>query len=106
MAEKLVERAPYSMFSKTPVYSVNGETVHGLMQDPVVPDASDDMFTVKDVEGSRLDTISENFYGTPQLWWVLARVNNIQDPMLGVRQGTKIRIPLKSRLATNGVLDI
>lgn len=106
MAEKLVERTPYSMFSKTPVYSVKGDTVHGLMQDPVVPDASDDLFSVQDVEGSRLDSISDNFYGTPLLWWVIARVNNIQDPMVGVPQGTKLLIPSKTRLANAGVMDI
>lgn len=106
MSVILVERSPYSMFAKTPVYEVGGEIVHGLMQDVVVPDATDSTFTVRGAEGGRLDSISNMFYGTPSLWWVIARANNIQDPLLDIAQGTNLRIPSRTRLANDGVLDI
>ena len=55
---------------------------------------------------NRLDAISYKFYGTPALWWVLARVNDIADPLVGVEPNAMIRVPTKARLASEGVLNV
>lgn len=98
------------MFPLTPIYEseVDGENVivFGLMQDAVVPDPSDIVFTVPPAGVHRLDLISNDFYGVPDLWWVIARVNGILDPLVGVANGAKIRVPTKARLAQEGVLSV
>lgn len=93
------------MFSATPVYEVDGEVTFGLMRDSVVPDASDQVYTVTQVGERRMDLISKLFYGTPHLWWAIAMVNDIQDPFAGTKFGTKLRIPTKARLANLGILN-
>lgn len=53
---------------------------------------------------NRLDLISYKFYKTPFLWWVIASVNHIDNPMV-VDVGIVLRIPSLSELyAPGGVL--
>jgi len=106
MAGQRIELPPYSMMAKTPVYDVNNTIVFGLMADIIVPDLSDTLFVIPTEGVNRLDLISDEFYGTPELWWVLARVNNIQDALVGVPVGTTVRIPTKARLASAGILNV
>ena len=96
----------YSMFATTAVYEVAAGIVFGLMRDVVVPDPSDATFKVPPNAKFRLDLISAKFYGTPALWWVLARVNNIEDPLVGATVNTNIRVPTIQRLAAQGVLSV
>lgn len=106
MIAQRIELPQFSMFTKTLVYEVNGVAVPGLLRDAVVLDPSDLTFTVPPGGVHRLDLISNQFYGTPQLWWVIAAVNNIVDPLYGVEQGTQLRIPTRSRLSAEGVLTV
>jgi hypothetical protein len=101
-----IQLPQYSMFTKTLVYEVGGQGVFGLLRDTVVPDPTDIAFTVPPGGVHRLDLISYQFYGTPQLWWVIAAVNNIVDPLYGAEDGTQLRIPTRSRLASEGVLTV
>lgn len=103
------------MFSATPAYSgVNAEIegswqkviVFGLMVEAVVPDATDVLYTVPQAGEGRLDLISQQFYGTPELWWAVALVNNLVDPLIGFLAGQTIRIPQKTRLASEGLLSV
>lgn len=94
------------MFLTTPVYNVNNDIVFGLMADVIVPDITDQLFVVPLAGVNRLDLISDEFYGTPSLWWVIARVNNIQDALVAVPVNTTIRVPTKDRLAAAGVLNV
>lgn len=41
----------------------------------------------------RLDILSNVYYHTPLLWWVLALANNIRDPFNEVFVGKTLRIP-------------
>jgi hypothetical protein len=106
MAGQRVELPPYSMFATTPVYDAADQVVFGLMKDVIVPDASDELFTVPPGGETRLDSISYKFYGTPALWWVLARVNDVEDPLVGVALNAQLRIPTKARLASEGILNV
>jgi len=92
------------MWLNTPIYEIAGETVHALRRDATVADASDQLYVVPQVAKDRLWLVSELFYGTDELWWVLAEVNNMQDPLI-LDMGTKLRIPLRSRLADEGILN-
>lgn len=100
-----VELAPFSMLMTTPLYEVGGVVVPGLMTAPVVPHSSDTVYTVTVAGERRLDLISSLFYGTTRLWWVIASVNGLTDPLAGVAHGSQIRIPRKERLADLGIMN-
>ena len=115
MANARIELSPYSMFANTPAYqdvSVEIEGVRqnvivfGMMVDAVVADASDTLFRVPQSAEGRLDLISQKYYGTPELWWVVALVNNIRDPLVGAEVGQTIRVPTRNRLAAEGILSV
>lgn len=92
------------MFATTPVYNVDGDVVHGLMRRQVLEDPTDDIYVVTQNGQNRLWLISHVHYNTPDLWWVIASVNNIVDPMLGVPTGTELKIPKAIRLSEEGIL--
>jgi hypothetical protein len=110
MADQRVQLPSYSMWAQTPVYEVQTEegkdVVFGLLQDVIVPDPSDTVYIMPVGGVYRLDLVSQSVYGVPDLWWVLARVNGILDPMVGVSLGTQLRIPTKARLAKEGILNV
>lgn len=101
MAETAVKKVQFpslSMFSKTPVYEVGENVVLGLQQPVVLPAVGDQIFTVNLPLENRLDLISYQFYGTPNLWWAIAQVNNLVDPFMDIPVGTQLRIPRRNRL--------
>lgn len=106
MASQRIELPLYSMFAKTPVYEVGGNVVFGLKEPAVVPHGSDILYTVPAAAEFRLDLLSTQFYGVPDLWWVIASVNNLIDPLVGIAPGTRIRVPTQQRLASEGVLNV
>lgn len=93
------------MFMNTPLYGVGGEVVAGLQRPPTIKDASDLVYVVPPTGTNRFDLISQLFYGTPELWWLIAEVNDIVDPLTGVAPGTTIRVPTRERLSKEGVLN-
>lgn len=72
---------------------------------PAIPETDQDRFIIVGVyEENRLDRVSYVFYNNVVLWWVIAHVNEIMDP-LNVPVGTRLRIPPLSVLhRTIGVL--
>ena len=103
------------MFTKTPVYSgvtveIEGQRqttlVGGMMVPAVTQDATDTLYRVAQGGERRLDLISDNFYGTPELWWVVAVVNPGTDPLIGFSVGQTIRVPTRQRLATLGIMNV
>lgn len=104
--DQRVTLPPFSMLSKTPIYSVKGNIVTGLMAPPILPDPSDTLYQVTQMGERRLDLISHLHYGTPELWWVIALVNDLIDPMAGVAAGVELRIPIRERLSSLGILNV
>lgn len=54
------------------------------------------VFTEYQVSSSmeaRLDLISNLFYKTPTLWWVIGQYNGITNPIFEVTIGRKLKIP-------------
>lgn len=96
-----------SMFARTPVYrsGAGGTLRFGLRRRVILPHESDVYYEVPSAAVRRLWLVSELFYGVSDLWWVLAEVNNVRDPLLSVPAGTRLRIPLRTRLAEEGALD-
>ena len=61
-----------------------------------VPDSDEDIFILT-TEGDRLDNLSHQFYGTPDLWWFIARTNNINT--MNIEPNTSLRISTNTELA-------
>lgn len=59
----------------------------------IIPESvNDKLYTVEPDCEDRLDLVSYKFYGTPNLWWAIARLNNIKNPMR-LEVGIILRIP-------------
>jgi hypothetical protein len=59
----------------------------------LLPDSSDIFVTITSTYQHRMDLLSNNVYGTPDLWWVICEYNNIQDPLSQLTIGTVLRVP-------------
>ncbi len=55
-----------------------------------VEERNDDMYFISQ-EGDRCDNLAFRFYGNPQLWWFIAKVNNLKT--MNIPAGTSLRIP-------------
>ena len=51
------------------------------------------------METDRWDTISQKFYQTPHLWWLICNYNKIKDPFADLVAGNTIKI-IKRELLT------
>lgn len=59
---------------------------------PEVEQTSEDQYFFT-VWGDRLDNIAFEFYGDPELWWIIATANNIRRDTWYLTPGTQLRIP-------------
>ena len=48
-------------------------------------------------EGDRCDLIAQEYYGTPELWWFVASVNNLKSN--NIEAGTQLRVPVSTENA-------
>lgn len=48
-------------------------------------------------DGDRCDLISQEYYGTPELWWFVASVNNLKSN--NIQAGTQLRVPISTEQA-------
>ena len=70
----------------------DGRRVYKSRIYPNIPKSDSDMYVVTQ-GGDRLDTLANDFYGDPSLWWIIATANNIHDSGFAVPEGTILRIP-------------
>lgn len=65
------------------VYNLNrGITINGIADNPAV-----NIITYKIKDGDTLNKISFDLYGTIELWWLLAKLNNIHDACITLQAG-------------------
>ncbi len=43
--------------------------------------------------GDRFDMIAQRYYGNSNLWWIIAKANNMSEGQIGVDPEKKLRIP-------------
>lgn len=70
----------------------DGKTVYKSKRLKRIPLKNDDIYVATQT-GDRLDLLSNQYYGTPSYWWIIANANNIHDGKLGLKDGTILRIP-------------
>ena len=58
-----------------------------------IPKRDDDMYFIAQ-EGDRCDNLAQRFYGDPNLWWFIARTNNLKT--MNIPAGTSLRIPIST----------
>ena len=59
-----------------------------------IPESKDDIFLT--VDGKylyRLDLLSQEVYGRPDLWWVIMDTNKLIQPLFELQSGVELRIP-------------
>ena len=59
-----------------------------------VPKRDDDMYFIAQ-EGDRCDNLAQRFYGNSNLWWFVARVNNLKTN--NIPTGTSLRVPITAK---------
>ena len=69
-----------------------GDRVYKTTIYPTITKKNDDIY-VMSKEGDRCDALAYRFYGSPELWWFIARVNNLSAN--NIPAGTSLRIPRK-----------
>ena len=64
---------------------------------PVRPQPDDRLFIVTDQRYvNRPDLLATDFYGDPDLWWVIPVRNGLQDPVFDIRLNSTLAIPSES----------
>jgi hypothetical protein len=53
----------------------------------------DGHYRVASTDLGRLDNLAQKYYRNRYLWWVIAHVNDIVDPIFGMTVGQVLRIP-------------
>ena len=66
---------------------IQGQTLYPA----ILPKATDLYIVIRD--GQRLDTLANEYYGDPSMWWIIAQANNITGGTLFLKPGSQIRIP-------------
>jgi|TARA_Y100000310_G_scaffold309945_1_gene354571 nucleoid-associated protein YgaU len=61
-----------------------------------IPESDSDIWIITTM-GDRLDTLAHQFYGDMNLWWYIAKANNLTFITLPV--GTSLRIPGNTQFA-------
>jgi len=85
----------YSRFKGQSIFRADdGRLYFGTFSKPDFPPApSDHYHTIVEGEELRLDSIAYSYYRTPELWWVIALVNDIISPFDTLVVGDVLRIP-------------
>lgn len=72
---------------------------------PEIPLSEDDFYVIT-TAGDRYDTLSQQFYGDPSLWWIIAAANNSTRSALTVEKGVQLRIPGSKEQALQLYADV
>ena len=73
----------------------DGRVVYRTKIYPNIPKSDKDIYIVTQ-GGDRLDTLANQFYNDPSLWWIIASANNIHDATFALPDGTTLRVPQNS----------
>lgn len=70
---------------------------------PVPADLSDELIAIDPKFNKRPDLLSNDLYGTPDLWWIFAvrNPNLIIDPIYDLTSGLEIFVPTRKRMFSN-----
>ena len=81
---------PQSPFAFTPII---GRYLTYYVHRRVPPHALDTIITLDLTYEHRPDLLANDLYGDPDLFWVIAERNGLQDPIFGFKGGKQYVIP-------------
>mgnify|MGYP003129465050 CR=1 FL=1 len=61
-----------------------------------IPESDSDIYVISQ-QGDRLDSLAHQFYGDVNLWWYIAKANNLN--FITIPTGTSLRIPANKNYA-------
>ncbi len=71
---------------------LNGKQYYVPSFVPNIPIKDSDIF-VYPLYGQRFDSIAYDYYGNSNLWWIIAKANELGKGQIGLDPEKKIRIP-------------
>ena len=83
-------------YNRTKIYSKNNKDYYSTTIYYTVPEKNTDEYFISQ-EGDRCDALAYRFYGNSDLWWFIARVNNLKTN--NIPAGTSLRIPTDAEFA-------
>ena len=81
-------------YNRTKISSKNNKNYYNTTIYNKVPERNTDQYFIS-TEGDRCDNLANQFYGNPNYWWFIARVNNLTTN--NIPAGTSLRIPIDTR---------
>jgi len=72
--------------------TIDGKEVYQSKIYPNIELRDTDIYVATEL-GDRLDTLAFQFFGDSSLWWIIASANNIHNGVIGLTEGTILRIP-------------
>lgn len=90
----------FSRYSLTRLHpSVNKRQVRfGIWNAPKIKLSNPQYHVVRAEDLGRLDNIASSYYGDPRLWWAIAHVNRIINPLSGMEVGMTLIIPRREAI--------
>lgn len=89
----------YSRHGGQRIYATGGRLFFGIYKKADFPETAEDKYhTVVQGEELRLDLLSYAYYRTPELWYVIAIVNDLVSVFDDVKIGDVLRIPSLSTI--------
>ena len=85
-----------SRYRSTSISSVKDKNYYKTTIYETVPERDTDMYFIAQ-EGDRCDNLAFKFYGNPNLWWFIARVNDLKTN--NIPAGIQLRIPIDTQFA-------
>ena len=80
-------------YNQTKKIRKNNKEYYGTTIYKKVPEKNSDMYFISQI-GARCDNLAQRFYNNANLWWFVARVNNLKT--MNIPAGTSLRIPAKT----------
>jgi hypothetical protein len=77
-------------------YFRGGVSRRGTSYLPEFKESNSDILLIA-TQGDRCDLIAEEYYGTSELWWYIASVNNLSSN--NIEAGTQLRVPVSTEKA-------
>tara|TARA_R100000030_G_scaffold64017_1_gene48725 strand:- start:249 stop:518 length:270 start_codon:yes stop_codon:yes gene_type:complete len=85
-----------SRYSNTDKYLKDNVVRIGTSYLPKHKDKNSDILLIA-TQGDRCDLIAQEYYGTTELWWYIASVNNLSSN--NIEAGTQLRVPVSTENA-------
>ena len=83
-------------YNKTSISSRKKKSYYNTTIYNSIPEKDTDQYFIAQ-QGDRCDSLAHRFYGDSNLWWFIARVNNLKT--MNIPAGTSLRIPIDTKNA-------